>query len=164
MTLQMEQRLKQTQRMMLSPQIRQAIELLYLTHMEIKDVVSDELTKNPVLEETDHETKSLSLDWRKPHRLSSSSTESTTGNRQNNLENIVEGNLFAQGKTLAEHLEWQLRMESLSPKQHRFALNIIYNLNDEGFLATPLTLLAQEHGVSRKRPSLFKNKFRNLIL
>src|SRR5690606_3542663 len=43
-------------------------------------------------------------------------------------------NMVSRGETLAEHLEWQLRMENLLEEELKFALDIIHSLNDEGYL------------------------------
>jgi RNA polymerase sigma-54 factor len=43
-------------------------------------------------------------------------------------------NMVSKALTLAEHLQWQLRMEELSEDESLFADQIIHNLNDDGYL------------------------------
>ena len=49
-----------------------------------------------------------------------------------NYENII-----SRGHTLCEHLEWQLRMESMAPEEYQFALEIIHDVSDDGLLSSP---------------------------
>ncbi len=42
---------KLTQRMVLTPQLRQRIEMLQMTTIELSELISNELVENPVLEE-----------------------------------------------------------------------------------------------------------------
>lgn len=43
--------LKQTQQLLMTPQLQQAIKLLTLTHLEMTNVIAEELVENPMLEE-----------------------------------------------------------------------------------------------------------------
>jgi len=52
MPLEMRLVQKQTQKLILSPQMQQAIYLLQLPLMELKSLVEQEMVENPVLEET----------------------------------------------------------------------------------------------------------------
>ena len=45
-------------------------------------------------------------------------------------------NMVSKGMSLAEHLEWQLRMEELSADEWKVAYQIVHNINDDGFLDT----------------------------
>lgn len=50
MSLQLKQSLKQTQKLLMTPQLQQAIKLLQLSHHELEQVISKELAENPLLE------------------------------------------------------------------------------------------------------------------
>jgi RNA polymerase sigma-54 factor len=52
MAIELKQQLKLTQQLVMTPQLQQAIKLLQLSRLELVDVVQQELTENPVLEET----------------------------------------------------------------------------------------------------------------
>ncbi|MBF0364259.1 MAG: hypothetical protein HQK50_01735 [Oligoflexia bacterium] len=54
MAIKLTQDLKQTQNLMMTPQLRQAIELLTVPHLEMTQIISKELIENP-LEEIDTE-------------------------------------------------------------------------------------------------------------
>jgi RNA polymerase sigma-54 factor len=53
--MKISQSLKQTQNLMITPQLQQAIKLLTIPHLEMIQVVNKELTENPLLEEIDSE-------------------------------------------------------------------------------------------------------------
>ena len=58
MAIKMSQGLKQTQSLMITPQLQQAIKLLTLTHLEMTTLISQEMVENPMLEEMDGEMDS----------------------------------------------------------------------------------------------------------
>jgi RNA polymerase sigma-54 factor len=53
--IKMSQSLKQTQSLMMTPQLQQAIKLLTLTHLEMTNLIAQEMVENPMLEEMDNE-------------------------------------------------------------------------------------------------------------
>ena len=53
MAVKLSQSMKQTQGMMITPQLQQAIKMLTLTHLEMTNVIAKEMTENPMLEELD---------------------------------------------------------------------------------------------------------------
>ncbi len=62
-----------------------------------------------------------------------------------NYENIV-----SQGQSLADHLEWQLKMDrDLSPKHFAIAQMLIHNINDDGHLAVSLDEIIVESKSSK---------------
>src|SRR5690606_26992395 len=165
MAIKMNQGLKQTQSLMITPQLQQAIKLLTLTHLEMTTLISQEMVENPMLEEIDGEMEVSAssdssedlesreatsdnfsgpeliegsrdtFDW-ESYSESFNNTSSTPNVKENissedgpNYENMV-----SRGQSLQEHLEWQLRMESLDEEELNLALEILGNINDEGYL------------------------------
>jgi RNA polymerase sigma-54 factor len=164
MAIKMNQSLKQTQSLTMTPQLQQAIKLLTLTHLEMTNVISQEMVENPMLEEIEEvpeETtqeaedskEATAEDFSNPEMVDNSKdqfdwdsyADSMTNNSstppsmatadpddQMNYENMV-----TSSATLAEHLEWQLRMENLTEDEWGLAREIIHNLDDDGFLEIP---------------------------
>ena len=165
MAIKMNQGLKQTQSLMITPQLQQAIKLLTLTHLEMTTLISQEMVENPMLEEIDGEMDVAAssesredlesqeatsdnfsgpeliegardtFDW-ESYSESFNNTSSTPNTKESvssedgpNYENMV-----SRGQSLQEHLEWQLRMENLSEEELKLALEILGNINDEGYL------------------------------
>lgn len=185
MAVKLSQSLKQTQNLMMTPQLQQAIKLLTLTHLEMTDMISQELVENPVLEEfaggdekrqnsedynleqmeefnreattSDFQQESFiaskddSLDWQQYADSFNSTTYQPNMATQDfsedgpNYENMV-----SKGMTLAEHLEWQLRMEDLAANELEFALEIIHNVNDDGYLAVTFDELLEKSDLDRE--------------
>jgi RNA polymerase sigma-54 factor len=54
-------------------------------------------------------------------------------------------NMVSKGQSLQEHLEWQLRMESLSIEELNFCLDIIGNIDDEGYLEISFEEIVARH-------------------
>ncbi len=55
-------KLKQSQSLVMTPQLQQAIKLLQLTNLELTDLVEKEMEENPFLENQDNEEKETNLD------------------------------------------------------------------------------------------------------
>lgn len=179
MAIKMSQGLRQTQSLTMTPQLQQAIKLLTLTHLEMTTLISQEMVENPMLEEMDVDGAEVaemsaaeiqnqeatadnfsgpelidgakdSFDWESyadQHNSSSSAPNmrETGGEDGPNYENMV-----SKGQTLQEHLEWQLRMENLDSVELAFAMEILHNIDDDGYLEVPMDdLIAKETELDR---------------
>lgn len=169
MAIKMSQGLKQSQSLMITPQLQQAIKLLTLTHLEMTTLISQEMVENPMLEEMDNEMDSGpaeesreemdsheataenfsgpeliegskdTFDWESySESFNSSSSSSPNMKESQNPDDMPSyENMVSKSQSLQEHLEWQLRMESLSSDQLNFCLDIIGNIDDDGYLEIP---------------------------
>lgn len=169
MAIKMSQGLKQSQSLMITPQLQQAIKLLTLTHLEMTTLISQEMVENPMLEEMDNEMDSGpaeesreemdsheatadnfsgpeliegskdTFDWESySESFNSSSSSSPNMKESQNPDDMPSyENMVSKSQSLQEHLEWQLRMESLSTDQLNFCLDIIGNIDDDGYLEVP---------------------------
>lgn len=180
MAIKISQGLKQSQNLAMTPQLQQAIKLLTLTHLEMTNVIAEEMVENPMLEEAGGEaefeatpelenevreatTEDFSespilkdkddFDW-DSYADSFNSTSSMSPNmaapsgdpdEMPSYENIV-----SKSMTLAEHLEWQLKMETLSKEEWILAELIIGNINDDGYLDANFEDLIAESGLGRE--------------
>jgi RNA polymerase sigma-54 factor len=171
--------LKQTQSLMMTPQLQQAIKLLTLTHLEMTNVIAQEMVDNPMLEETGGEASVKEIerdqasseerraddysgpeliegakdnfDWDKYVDGYNSSSSSPYTKEHSSKEDAPNyENMVSKGDTLQEHLEWQLRMENLTEEEWKFAKAIIHNLNDEGYLDENLEELLSECKLERE--------------
>lgn len=178
MAVKMSQGLKQTQNLAMTPQLQQAIKLLTLTHLEMTNVIAEEMVENPMLEEVggegevevdaaaDENREATTEDFQEAPILkekddfdwdsyadsfnSNSSapnmaTPSSDPDEMPTYENIV-----SKSMTLAEHLEWQLKMENLSDEEWKLAHLIIGNINDDGYLEVNFEDLIAESGLKRE--------------
>lgn len=147
------------QQQVLSPQMRQSLEILQATSLELQQMVRQELDSNPVLEEEvpeeepgteedveeqedGEEIERLVEDW------GSFSGEGANGGGDPEAEarrrHFLEG--VAPEETLAQHLERQIGRLSLDPVQRRIASLLVGNLNEDGYLAASPEEVADEAG------------------
>lgn len=145
--------LKLTQQLVMTPQLQQAIKLLQMSRLELKDTINVELNENPVLEE-DYESKDKELipkehesgdsfDWEKyveTYNSNSSTPHKNTKNFNDDQFTNIE-NISYESENLVEHLLWQLRMTGFSDKEEEFGEFIIENINDDGYFTADLNEL-----------------------
>lgn len=177
----MHQGLKQTQSLMITPQLQQAIKLLTLTHLEMTTLISQEMVENPMLEEIDGEVDSGAeessreeidaqeataenfsgpeliegskdtFDWESYTEAFNSTSSSSPNMKESTSPDDIPSyeNMVSKGQSLQEHLEWQLRMESLSAEKLNFALDIIGNIDEDGYLEIPFEEIIARHNLER---------------
>ena len=154
--LQQSAQMAQTQ--VLSPQMRQSLEILQATALELQQMVRQELETNPVLEEEPpedeaadseetadedteehNEVERLEDDWSDFSAQGAVDPE-TEARRMRFLEGV------AREETLAAHLENQFGRVALDPVQRRIASLLIGNLDENGYLAASPEEVADEAG------------------
>lgn len=179
MAQKMSMNLKQTQNLMMTPQLQQAIKLLTLTHLEMTNVISQEMVENPMLEESGGESSKAELEKRSKENTEAKSDDfngpDIIDNSKDNFDwdKYIDAynntsstpytkefaskddapnyeNMVSRGATLQEHLEWQLRMENLTEEEWRLARGVIHNLNDEGYLDENLEEILKESELERE--------------
>ena len=148
--------LRLTQKLALAPQLQQAIRLLQLNRIELREYIQDALDSNPILERTEGES---------PGETEATDTfsEREPANRENEeadqefqekedwdealpldnqwLERNDKGSFDAEfqiadssDQTLRDHLLWQINLSYFSPVDAAIAIAIVYGLNDDGLL------------------------------
>lgn len=175
MAVKMSQGLKQTQNLAMTPQLQQAIKLLTLTHLEMTNVIAEEMVENPMLEEAggeseveaaDENREATSDDFSEAPLMkekddfdwdsyadsfnSNSSAPNMATPSSDSDEMPTYENIVSKSMTLAEHLEWQLKMEALSENDWKLAHLIIGNINDDGYLEVNFEDLIAESGLKRE--------------
>lgn len=101
MAIKMHQGLKQTQGLMITPQLQQAIKLLTLTHLEMTNLISQEMVENPMLEEIDGEQE---ISAEEPSREEIETQEAT-------VENFSGPELIEGSK---DNFDWESYTESFN--------------------------------------------------
>ncbi len=150
--------LRLSQKLALSPQLQQAIRLLQLNRIELREYIQEVLETNPILERTEAES-SDPLDQ-------AGSTESESSASEDSMQDLDLDNEWGEdfsfdeqwgdlggggdsftGETqipdqsdgsLREHLLWQINLSHFSPKDAAIAAAIVFGLDDEGFLQDSL--------------------------
>lgn len=149
--------LSQSQKLKMSPQLFQAINIMALPLPELREKIYEELERNPALEKGDeiikednskepelaNEEKRLSLD--REHKKEDGDSGYEYFSRDDNFESEYHSNssedskraflegAFSREQTLQEYLIWQLHMQPLKQEELELGELLIQNLNDDGF-------------------------------
>lgn len=161
--------LKLTQKLVLTPQLQQAIKLLQLPQLELTQAINQELAENPFLEEVqDEETQvkenekaeedseqSIEDDLPLPlERLMSFRVDEYFEERSSDGRDLGYFNpgiesqpsfeqFLSTSSTLYDHLQWQLRLLPLDDKIKSIAEVAIGNIDENGYLRISDEELAQ---------------------
>ena len=148
-------RLEQQQRLMMTPELRQAIKILQLSSVELTDYVNEMILENPLIEINEEAIdpnlgKKESLpDWGEYLR-------GTRDLPERNLPKEVKAefpfeNLVSKGVDLHEYLLSQLGYLSLNELQCKAARYLIGNLDSSGYLAVTIEQAANDLKIASKQ-------------
>ncbi len=142
--------LKLGQKLKLAPQLRQAIALLQLNRLELKDHIQNVLDSNPLLERPEDRVEEPAGDG---DGEGESSTEVEIG-EDYGFDDLPDGFSVAgeaprydefisdrADESLQHHLLWQVNLSSFSATDEAIARAIIYALDDDGYLQDDLETL-----------------------
>ena len=144
--------LRLTQKLALSPQLQQAIRLLQLNRIELREYIQDALDSNPLLERDESDsTPDQTSD--NPEQDSSENDFEQPTERDNDDWDVggpgedqwTERSSFesfgmepqiadTSADSLREHLLWQVNLSHFSAVDTGIASAIVYGLDDDGFL------------------------------
>lgn len=169
--------IRQSQNLMMTPQLQQAIKLLTLTHLEMTNVIAEEMVENPMLEEFEPTDKDYTLeklemqnqevgtenfdqvspvqkddfDWNNYVDTYNSTSSSPPNMATPDSEELPSyENIISRGMSLTDHLEWQLRMEDISNEEMTVAMMIVHSINDDGYLSLPMEDIIADSGYDRE--------------
>lgn len=148
--------LRLTQKLALSPQLQQAIRLLQLNRIELREYIQDALDSNPILERSEGDSTG---DSEAPDAFSEQEPAQRDGDEADReqlepdswdeglpldnqwLESNDKGAFDAElqiadssDQTLRDHLLWQINLSYFSPVDAAIAIAIVYGLDDDGLL------------------------------
>lgn len=178
MALELKQHMKLTQQLIITPQLQQAIKLLQLSRLELLETIQQELEVNPVLEEAAEAVEDVGMkgetepeaprteeryeeveitekvrddfDWES--FLEDYSTYApVTNERDPNQEQPSFEQRLTSKPSLEDHLMWQLCLSDFTEEEREIAIQIIGNLNSDGYLLASVEEIAQLTGVSAQR-------------
>ena len=141
---------KLSQRLTMTPALLQKIELLTLNRLELAEVLQQELSENPVLEESagaelttepadesegpeesDDPFADIDVEYFFEEYLPS---PARTRSEHESLEDKPSFETFLSNPvTLQDHLNWQLNLTELRPEIYRIAQFIVGNVNTDGY-------------------------------
>ena len=153
---------RQEQKLILTPQLQQAIKLLQLSRLDLIDAITAEMEVNPILEEypdedgsdnqaeeaTEKQGANDGIDW---ENYLSQTYIGGTGLPYEGREAPSYENFIAAETNLADHLHWQLEMSDLTETQREIGVHIIGNLDDDGYLKASTEELAAAMACSERK-------------
>jgi RNA polymerase sigma-54 factor len=162
----------QTQKIIMTPQLQQAVKLLQLTTLELQSLIEQELELNPVLELTEpshqesNETPLVNNSEteliREDETIDKSESKAieeielqdfypddrnwesfdVSEDYSEGKENFL-SSIRGQSQNLHEYLISQVHFKKLNQKEMEIAETIIGNIDSDGYLRTPLSEIAQ---------------------
>ncbi len=169
----MDQRLqlqqKMSQRLIMTPQMQQSIQLLQLSTLELSELLQQEMTENPMLEEEEFTDRSdgsadeiepsqnedldfhnlpeeghidLDENWT-DYFLDSSDLGQVNSGTAYGTETEEEQNIqIAKEESLKDHLIWQLGVSTNTREEYEVGQYIIEQLDEDGYLTFPIEDIA----------------------
>ncbi len=152
------------QKLILTPSLQQAIKLLPMSTLELKDLLNQEMVENPLLEEIpteDTQVAEAQTTEEKPQEKKEPQRADTwddadyqyffgeyldDGYRPRAPQEVKElppiENTLSSSSSLADHLSWQLSLQTDDSEIREMGEAIIGNLDDDGYLVASLDELA----------------------
>src|SRR5690348_3570308 len=164
MAIQQKLHTKLVQKLILTPSLQQAIKLLPMSTLELSDLLNQEMVENPMLEEVPTEDLQPAEAAPTPEKTDPEQQQNKTdtwddqdyeyffgdylddGYRPRAPQEIKElppiENTLSTASSLADHLMWQLSMQTDDPLLKEIGSAIIGNLDDDGYLVASFEELA----------------------
>ncbi|MCZ8155517.1 MAG: RNA polymerase factor sigma-54 [Leptospira sp.] len=153
---------RQTQKLVMTSDLRQSIELLSMSTLELSDKIQNELLENPLLDEVgldekqkmpelfsieevkrleklSHE-KSTDVNWQESYSLEGPKSYNQEASDRN--QKYIESS--SRGISLEEHLLAQLRLIDITKREYDMGEFLISMIDDHGFIKEDLSILASE--------------------
>ncbi len=163
MAIQQKLHTKLVQKLILTPSLQQAIKLLPMSTLELADLLNQEMVENPLLEEVPTEE----LQPAEPQQTDKAAEQPTPekpdtwddadyeyffgdylddGYRSRAPQEVKElppiENTLSSAGSLADHLQWQLSLQTEDEKLREIGAAIIGNLDDDGYLVASVEEIA----------------------
>ncbi len=166
----MEMRLSQklVTKLVMTPMLQQAIKLLPLARMELAQLVRQEITENPILEELaeEDEVEKEGLDEPEANLAAEEAVpeEQAPLNQEQDWDNFIQSNIdrgssvdsytenpsieatYKKEPSLADHLHWQMSLSLDSEADKYIGACIVGNIQNDGYLCTDITEIAETVG------------------
>ena len=142
--------LRLSQKLALSPQLQQAIRLLQLNRIELREYIQEVLDSNPILERTESVADPVTAEAEAPEAAGAdqAGAEESFSDWETAIpgeEQWVERGSYdgyamepqiedTSQDALREHLLWQINLSHFSPTDTAIAQAIVYGLDEDGYL------------------------------
>ena len=160
----------QTQKLIMTPELRQAINILQLNSIELSQFIQEQLLDNPLLETVDSEDFQAREEAANISNDTPASQETVNDSDKSDIdwqeyfidksdhgfqfepkEEITFENFITKTTTLQEYLEEQLRLLSLKDDDNALAHFVIGNLDHRGYCTFTSSQITQDLGVAEEK-------------
>ena len=151
--------LEQQQKLLMTPELRQAIAILQMSTLELSEYIQKELEENPFLDErepeelpereeheAEAEAKRVLEQWIEYHSDRDTAYMPQEKEEEKSLENFI-----TSRPSLYDHLEFQLRMVTRDDLDLRIGEYLIGSIDHNGYLTVELKEVAEQMGVPECR-------------
>jgi RNA polymerase sigma-54 factor len=156
---------KLVQKLILTPSLQQAIKLLPMSTLELKDLLNNEMVENPMLEEQPLEEQQAAETQTTEEKPAEDKPEPQRGDNWDDAdyqyffgEYLDDGyrprtpsevkelppieNTLSSTSSLSDHLSWQLSLQTDDPLIRDIGEAVIGNLDDDGYLVASIDEMA----------------------
>ncbi len=156
---------KLVQKLILTPSLQQAIKLLPMSTLELKDLLNNEMVENPMLEEQPVEEQQAAETQTTEEKPAEDKPEPQRGDNWDDAdyqyffgEYLDDGyrprtpsevkelppieNTLSSTSSLSDHLSWQLSLQTDDPLTREIGEAVIGNLDDDGYLVASIDEMA----------------------
>lgn len=146
--------LEQSQKLVMTPQLKQAIKILQLATIELEQYIEQQIETNPILEMKEVEDqyeeeidrhKEEKINWKE--YLEDFDNYEYSRIKYNDDNDFNYENVVSNETTLQEHLLFQYHITMLDIKYKEIGEYIIHNLNENGYLMVSVDEIAKEFQV-----------------
>jgi RNA polymerase sigma-54 factor len=152
MKMEFDLRLQQTQKLIMTPELKQAIEILQLNALELNELVQQELETNPLLEREEFEEEMYSFDLKELVRNVREIEERFYygDSDDEEIDEISYENFLSKKPTLSDHLLSQLYITPVPVRIRKICEYIIFSLTPSGYLKEEVGEIAQILGCTEE--------------
>ncbi len=140
--------IEQIQKLVMTPELKQAIQILQFNTQELSEFIDDQLLTNPLLDIASPQESEMTknnpkeeVDWKEYFREYDDISYKQSNYNKDKEEVSIEQYLF-HDTTLTEHLMFQLQFSILKKRHYTIGKFIIESLDRNGYLMTPLSEIA----------------------
>ncbi|SHE82038.1 RNA polymerase, sigma 54 subunit, RpoN/SigL [Thermoanaerobacter uzonensis DSM 18761] len=147
MRMEFDLKLQQTQKLIMTPELKQAIEILQLNSLELNTLIEQELETNPLLEkeETSEDESAYEYDLYELSKYIRETEERMyyDDSDDEEIEEVNYENFVSTKPSLTDHLLFQLHITPVSPKIQKICEYIIFSLSPSGYLRENIKDIAE---------------------
>ncbi|WDV48217.1 RNA polymerase factor sigma-54 [Clostridiaceae bacterium M8S5] len=139
--------LQQTQKLIMTPELRQAIKILQYSSLEIVEHVKNQIESNPMLDfniKTNSDEQDNSINWKEYAQKQSYTRYDGASSREKDDNDFTFEKFYKVEETLKEHLTTQLDISEINNEQRKIGEFIIECIDDNGYLNISIESISEQ--------------------